>query len=397
MTFDIKRARSQTPGCEHVIHFNNAGASLAPQVVLDEVTKYLEYESIRGGYEAAAENQDKTNNFYNSISKLINAKPNEIAYVENATRAWDMAFYSIPLKSGDRILTSMAEYASNYIAFLQVAKRTGAIIEPVPNDAHGQISTEALTNMIDERVKLIAITHIPTNGGLVNPAAQVGKIAHNAGVLYLLDSCQAAGQMPLDVNELDCDFLTATGRKYLRGPRGTGFLYVRQKLIEALEPPFLDLFAADWVAPDRIEIRKDAKRFETWERNVAAMIGLGVASDYAMNWGLENIRDRVWNLADSLRAKLNEISGIVVRDLGIEKCGIVSFTVDDVEPGNLRELMTPHKININYSSRISTRLDMDDRNLDDLARASIHYYNTDEEIDRFCDILESELINMRSS
>lgn len=315
--------------------------------------------------------------------------------MENATRAWDMVFYSIPFEPGDRILTSMAEYASNYIAFLQVANRTGAVIEVVPNDEHGQISIEALKNMIDERIKLIAITHIPTNGGLVNPAQEVGNIARGHGILYLLDACQAVGQMPLDVNQLGCDFLTATGRKYLRGPRGTGLLYVRRELIEELEPPFLDLHSAEWIERDQFSIRSDAKRFENWERNVAGVIGLGVAADYAMSWGLDAIQDRVRSLADKLRIDLSEIDGVVVRDRGIEKCGIVTFTVEGVECAAIKEAMSEYKINIHQSLRSYTRLDMEDRDLDEVVRASVHYYNTHEEIDRFCDILRRELRNLR--
>ena len=180
MPFDLQRARMETPGCEHVLHFNNAGASLMPQPVLDATIAHLQLEAQIGGYEAAEQAHDSLEHFYDAVAMLIGCSRNEVAYVENATRAWDMAFYAIPFQPGDRILTAMAEYASNYIAFLQIAQKTGAVIEVIPNDAHGQVSVEALRKIInksDKPVKLIAITHVPTNGGLVNPVAEIGKVA----------------------------------------------------------------------------------------------------------------------------------------------------------------------------------------------------------------------------
>src|SRR5688572_22311345 len=257
MAIDVRRSRQETPGCENVVHFNNAGAALMPQPVLHATIGHLQLEALVGGYEAAAQAHGAVEHVYDAAAALLGCQRDEIAIVENATRAWDMAFYAVPLGPGDRILTAVAEYASNYIAFLQVVRKTGAVVEIIPNDESGQISIDALRQAIDDRVKLIAITHIPTNGGLVNPAAAVGKVAREAGVPYLLDACQSVGQMPIDVEAIGCDMLSATGRKFLRGPRGTGFLYVRRAILERLEPPFLDLHAAQWVARDRFEIRSD--------------------------------------------------------------------------------------------------------------------------------------------
>jgi len=384
VAFDLERARRDTPGCARVVHFNNAGAALPPTPVTEAVLRHLTLEAEIGGYEAAARARDAIDHVYDAVARLLHCRPDEVAIVENATRAWDMAFYSLRFEKGDRILTAKAEYASNFIAFLQVARRTGALVEVIPDDAHGQVSVKALQDMLNARVKLVAITHVPTNGGLVNPAAAIGRVARAAGVPYLLDACQSAGQMPLDVNELGCDMLSATGRKYLRGPRGTGFLYVRRGLVESLEPPLLDLHAATLVAHDRYEIRPDARRFENWESYVAGKIGLGVAVDYALGWGLDAIRDRVYALAAGLRARLGAVAGVTVRDVGAERCGIATFTKAGREPGTIKQTLLAQGINVHVSAAGDSRLEVESREQTGVVRASVHYYNSEDEIERLC-------------
>lgn len=389
--FDILRARAETPGCANVLHFNAAGSSLPPQCVLDAQKAHLDLEAAIGGYEAADANRAAIERSYDAIAQLLHCQPDEIAIIENATRAWDMAFYAIPFKRGDRILTAQAEYGSNYIAYLQVAERAGVVIEVIPNDEFGQVSVAALRQMMDERVKLISITHVPTNGGLVNPAVEIGAVAREWGCLYLLDACQSAGQMPLDVQAIGCDMLSATGRKYLRGPRGSGFLYVRRSALAQLDPPMLDLHAATWVARDRYELRADARRFENWETNYAAKIGLGVAVDYALNWGLAAIWARVHYLGELLRVRLAHVPGITVRDLGQTRCGIVTFTHASHDPNALKAaLATQHpRINVTTTSPFGTRLDMEARGLSLMVRASLHYYNDEDEIEQFCQALSA--------
>lgn len=388
---DLERLRAETPGCRNVIHFNNAGAALMPRPVLDAVIDHLRLEAEIGGYEAADRAAAALEGVYGAVARLLNAAPEEIALVENATRAWDMAFYAMPFRPGDRILTGAAEYASNYIAFLQMARRRGVEIVAVPNDEVGQLSVDALESLIDERVKLIAVTHVPTNGGLVNPAAAIGAVARRHGIPFLLDACQSAGQMPLDVAALNCDMLSATGRKFLRGPRGTGFLWVRRGLIERLEPPFLDLHAARWSGPQDYEIRGDARRFENWESFVAGRLGLAAAIDYALAIGLDTINERVRRLAEALRQGLRAIPGVAIHDLGSERCGIVTFTVEGVAPEAVCRRLAAARINTVTSSRFSTRLDMTARGLDMLVRASVHYYNSEEEVGRFCEVVRTEI------
>ena len=383
MPIDIERARRDTSAASPVLHFNNAGAALMPAPVLQAQLRHLQLEAEAGGYEAAAAVDERIEAIYDSIGRLLNADRTEIALVENATVAWDMAFYSVGFAAGDRILTAEAEYLSNYIAFLQVARRSGAVVDVVPSDESGELDIEALERMIDSRVKLIAITHVPTNGGLVNPAAAIGRIARAHGILYLLDACQSVGQMPIDVAAIGCDMLSTTGRKYLRGPRGTGFLYVRRAVLDRLEPPFLDLQAATWVEANRYEMRPDARRFENWERNVAGQLGLGVAVDYALGWGLADIAGRIEPLAAELRRQLADIPGVSVRDRGRRLCGIVTFTVEGKPARDIVGALRQRRVNCHVSASGSVRRDAQAARPADLVRASVHYYNTEEEVARF--------------
>lgn len=348
---------------------------MIPTPVIEAVNGHFRLETEIGGYEAAERVKENISRFYGAAAQLIGCTPQEIAYCESATRAWDMVFYSIPFKKGDRILTTKEEYASNYIAFMQVAKKTGAVVEVV--------SIPDLESRIDSRVKLIAITHVPTQGGLINPAEEVGKIAKKHGIFYLLDATQSVGQMPIDVEAIGCDALCATGRKYLRGPRGTGFLYVRKSKIASLEPPFLDLHAAPWVGLNEYKMNDDATRFETWERNYSNMLGLKSAIEYASCWGMENIWARIQMLATDLRTKLSAIPGVIVRDLGEKKCGIVTFTIAGREAGEICQKLRLKGINVSVSLAEYARLDLEERGITSLVRASVHYYNTEEEIDRF--------------
>ncbi len=387
--FDVARARALTPGCENVLHLNHAGASLPPSPVVDTVVAHLRREAEIGGYEAADEADDRLGAVYGSASRLLGAEADEIALVENATRAWDMAFYSFRFRAGDRILVGRAEYVSNVVAALHVAARQGVSVEVVEDDEHGQIDVGDLEARIDDRVRLVALTHVPTSGGLVNPAAEVGRVARAAGVPFLLDACQSAGQLPLDVAELGCDVLAFTGRKYVRGPRGTGVLYVRRALADRLEPPFVELASATWTGPDRYELVPGARRFETWERSIAGLLGLGAAIDHALEWGLDAIAARVSALAEALRERLGAIDRVAVHDKGLRRCGIVTFTVDGLESGEAKRRLAAQRISTSVSSPSSAQLDLPARGLGDVVRASVHYVNTEEELDRAAEAVAS--------
>lgn len=362
-----------------------------PDPVYEALTNHLSLETQIGGYEAEAEAKPMLDNFYTGFAELLNADVSEIAYVENATRAWDMAFYSIPFSEGDRIITHESEYVSSYLAFLQLKKRKGIEIDVVPSDDSGQIDVEKISPLITGKTKAIAITHIPTQGGLVNPVVEVGRIAKAHGLIFLLDACQSAGQLKLDVSEIQCDLLSGTGRKFLRGPRGTGFLYVSNEILNELDPLFIDLHSATWMDETTYEFEPGARRFENWESNVAGRVGLARAVQYALDLGLPQIESRVKTLGSRLREQLAENGKITVQDRGIEKCGIVTFTKDSEDPSALADRLRSQNINISVSVKSSAQLDFGSRNLDSVARASVHYYNTEDEIDRFCEVVAKNM------
>ncbi|KOS57058.1 aminotransferase class V-fold PLP-dependent enzyme [Rhodococcus rhodochrous] len=380
---DLQRARRDTPGCFDRVFLDSAGSSLPPAPVLETTVAHLRREAEVGGYVAAAERADDLAAVKTSIARLIGAQAPSIALVESATRAWASFFYSVPLRAGDRILLTRSEYASNAVSALQRARATGATVETMPTDALGRIDVDALTRTLDERVKLVSVVHAPTNGGLVNPVREVADAAHEVGALVLLDACQSVGQLPVSVPEFDVDALSATGRKWLRGPRGTGFLYVRPRLVTELEPAVLDLHSAQWTAPDEYRLADDAARFELWETNVAARLGLGAAVDYLLDLGVDAVTEAVAYRAEHLRDGLGRIPGVAVRDLGKEHSGIVSFTVDGWEPPRLREALAAEAITVTVSGRGSTLLEMSARRLESVVRASPHYFVSPADVDRF--------------
>jgi selenocysteine lyase/cysteine desulfurase len=383
-SLDVDRARALTPGCEHVVHLNHAGASLLPQPVLDAVVGHLEREAQIGGYEACAEAADRLEAVYTSLATLLGARPEDLALVESASAGWDAVVLALPVAAGEQVVCTRTEYGSNAIVLLQLAERTGCEIVVVEDAPTGEVDLEAFeAALASGPVAFASLVHVPTGEGLVNPAEDVGRLCRAAGVPLVLDACQSVGQLPVDVGAIGCSVLTASGRKYLRGPRGTGFLWVDPTLLPRLRPLALDLRGADWIAPDEYRMREDVRRFEQFEASYAARLGLGAAVDHALGWGIEAIEARVTAMAEGLRARLAEIPGLSVLDRGTRRCGITTSTVDGVAATSVVERLRAQAINTSASLRTFAQHDQRlGPEVTELLRASVHCTTTDEELDR---------------
>jgi selenocysteine lyase/cysteine desulfurase len=396
---EIVALRNDTEGCGQVIHLNNAGASLMPRGVTQSILDHIKLESAIGGYEASALRHDAIRLFYDVAARLFNCKPANIAFTASATDSYTRALSSIPFREGDIILTDTDDFISNQIQFLSCQKRFGVRIEHIRNSPVGGVDLDDLDHKLHTlQPRLLAITHIPTNSGLVQPVKDIGEIygryaqQHGDKTWYLLDACQSVGQMKLDVEVLKCDFLSVTGRKFLRGPRGTGFLYISDKALQqGLEPLFIDMRGAEWIEKDRYKPREDAMRFEDWEFAYALVLGTRMAIEYCLHLGEARIWQQVKLLSAYLRQELSPLGGLRMLDRGPETCGLVTFTVAGSEPKYLVNELLKRKINVVPSFRNFAVIDFDEKKAAWAIRASPHYFNTKHEIDTFISALKEIL------
>jgi selenocysteine lyase/cysteine desulfurase len=386
----LKQWRADTPATQNIVHLNNAGAALMPQPVLEAMVDHLRLEATLGGYEAAEKMNAQIQQGYQLLATLLNTSPDNIAIGASATDAYNRALSAIPFQPGDTILTTDNDYASNQIAFLSLEKRFGVNTVRMPqNGAH--IDLDAATQMIETmRPKLVSVTHVPTNSGLIQPIEAIGEICQELGIWYLVDACQSAGQMPLDVQAIHCDFLSATYRKFLRGPRGLGFLYVSDRALKAgLAPLYLDMRGADWIAPNAYHVNPSARRFEDWEFAYALIMGGNVAVQYALDIGLDKIQKRVFELADYTRTQLQKIDGVQVLDQGQHLAGIVTFHLEGADAMDIKLALREQGINVSAATRVGAVIDFDKKGVPGAVRVSPHYYNTTEEIDVLIDRLKA--------
>lgn len=382
---NLSALRADTPGTAERVHLNNAGAALMPAPVVRAVVDHVELEARIGGYEAADEVAPGVERAYADVAALLGTTPDRVAFMEHATAAFVAALSAIPFRPGDVIATTRHDYVSNQIQYLSLAERFGVEVVRVPDAPEGGVDLGAMEATIHRRrPRLVSVTHIPTNSGLVQDVASIGAMCRAREVPFLVDACQSVGQMPLDVEEIGCDFLSATARKFLRGPRGAGFLYVSDRTLDrGLEPLFPDLRGADMVAGDIYQPAPDARRFESWEFQWGLVLGTGAAARYAMDVGLEGIRDRARELAGRLRASLAELPGVSVLDRGSELGAIVTASVSGHDPAALVRELRRRGVNTSSQTRLDAVLDYDEKGVAGALRVSPHYYNTVDEVETF--------------
>lgn len=391
MDANVRQWRDETPGCSNQIHFNNAGAGLMPRGVLDAMVGHLNREMNFGGYESADDAEEEVAAAYGNVAKVLGTRPQNIAVVENSTVAFFQALSAFDFQRGDVIVTTRNDYISNQLAYLSLAQRHGVELRRAADLPSGGADPQSVKELLrDPRVRLLAVTWVPTNSGLMQPVATLGEIAEAAGVPYLVDGCQAVGQIPVDVAKLRCDFFSGTARKFLRGPRGIGFLYVSDRALQRGDfPLYIDMRGADWVSADSFAPVPDARRFENWEFAYSLILGLGEAGRYALEVGVERGGKRARGLAASLRSKLSELPGIRVLDRGEELAAIVTLQMAGWDATELSKLLRTQGVNSAASLRVYAVIDMDEKGVGSALRLSPHYYNTEEEIDRVVEQLKA--------
>jgi selenocysteine lyase/cysteine desulfurase len=380
----LRQWRADTPGCSSRIHLNNAGAALMPTPVLRATVAHLELEATLGGYEAAEACMPQIERCYEDLAALLNAAPRNVAVVANATAGFIQALSTIDFKPGDAIVTSRCDYTSNQIQYLALKQRLGVSVLRAADLPEGGVDADSVRDLARQhRCRLVAISWVPTNSGLVQDVQSVGRVCQELEIPYLIDACQAAGQIPMDVTQLGCDYLSFTARKFLRGPRGIGALYVSDRALARGDYPlFVDMRGARWLAGDQIEFERTARRFEDWEFPYALVLGQGAAVHYAMEVGIDVAQARAWQLAAHARACLESIRGVKVLDRGQPRCAIVTASIRGWHANDAVKELAQRGINTSASLREYGVIDFSHRGIDSAVRISPHYYNTTDEIEQ---------------
>jgi selenocysteine lyase/cysteine desulfurase len=378
--------RADTPGCANRAHFNNAGAALMPRPVANAVLGHLARELEIGGYEAAEEAAERVQQSYDWIARLLGCAPRNVAVVENATVAVSQALSVLDFAPGDVLVTTRHDYTSNQIMYAALAQRRGVEVLRAEELPEGGADPDSLRRLArDPRCRLVSVTWVPTNSGLVQDVEAIGEICEAAGVPYLVDACQALGQLPIDLGRLRCDYLGATARKFLRGPRGIGFLYVSDRALERGDYPLgVDMRGAERLGDDGFRLAEGARRFENWEFPYALVLGMGEAARYALEVGIEEGGSRAIAHGQTLRERLGALPGVRIADRGRRLCAIVTAELSGWDA--TAAVLRLRQIGINTSA--STH---EDGSPVPVLRMSSHYYNSREEVDTLVAAIEDLL------
>lgn len=383
MAFDPKPWRADTPAAARGrIHLNNAGAALMPQPVIAAVEHHLRRETEMGGYEAADAAAEAIDAVYEAVATLVRASPRNIAIIENATTGMALALSALDPGAGDAILTTCDDYPSNQLMYLSLAARRGVEVVRAPDAPEGGVDLDAVRELLrTRRLRAVAVSHVPTHSGLVQPVETLGTLCAEAGVPFIIDACQSVGQIPIDAPALRCDVLVTSARKFLRGPRGIGFMYVSDAALEhGLAPLYPDLRAADWTAPDDYALAPTARRFENWEYPYALVLGLGEAARYANNVGVAEAGAYAASLAAQIRHRLCDLPGVRTYDRGPALSAIVTAKFDGHEPETIMQRLREQAINTSVTRIDYPTVDETRRSAGRALRISPHYYLAERDI-----------------
>jgi selenocysteine lyase/cysteine desulfurase len=380
---DTAALRARTPGTGGAHHLNAAGAAIPTEQTVARIVEHLELEARIGGYEAAAQARPLLDAVYDSAAAMLGADPEEIALAESATVAWRRALAALRLRAGDRVVLSHSTYVSCALHLLALERERGILLEVLPCGDDGAVDLGALAGALQRPAKLLVLSHVPTTSGLVEPVERAGALARDAGVTFALDATQSVGQLPVDVRTIGCDIAFTTGRKFLRGPRGTGILYVRAGL--GLEPYAPDVRGADWVGDREWRTSTDARRFETWEAAHALRLGLGNALDEALALGPTAIAAHLVPMAAGLRAALANVPGVAIADPPRSPSAIVTFNVKGTSAGTVAARLGDRRVHVVAVPAGHGRWDLGARGLDEIVRASPHVHNDRSDLEALID------------
>jgi len=362
-------------------HLNAAGAALPTDLVLDTVVAHLRLESRLGGYAAAAARHRELQGVYDKVARLLGVLPEDVALVESATVGWQRLLDAMRLAPGSRVLAARSTYVSMALSLLELQRSRGITVDVLACDPSGGVDLDALAEALSRPAAFVTAAHVPTSSGLIEPVARIGALAREAGVPFVLDATQSVGQLPVDAGTFGADAIFGTGRKFLRGPRGTGFLYVSAALRAGLRPLNPDVRSALWRSSAGYELSDAARRFETWEASHALRLGLGAALEELEEIGIDAVASRIGALAQALRDRLTTIPGVELADPpAATGSGIVTFVVAGEDPRDTLSRLAAAQIHALAVPATHGQWDLGHRGRSRVVRASVHVYNDETDL-----------------